>query len=109
VNLFEFANRQNNAIGNLANKTKSIDQELSSIYVAASTLQASLHGTEWMGEANNKMVAFMDLLLQYHGALSGDAGGTGPITQAQRALQNCDNTLESVYSSGVFRELEALR
>lgn len=55
----------------------------------------------WSGESYNTMLAFMDLLLQYHGKFT-DNNGKSPISQAIDALEEMNTNVESFYQNSTY-------
>lgn len=51
----------------------------------------------WEGESANTFWCYMDLMKQYHGAFSSSSESC-PITQAIKALKDCEGNVESFYS-----------
>ncbi len=82
---------------------------LQDAYNAASELQTQIGGNDWKGKAKNEMLAYLDLLKQYQGALIGKTNGSNPVQEGIDALKQLMDHLDSFYSEcGVFRELEKL-
>lgn len=82
---------------------------LEDAYNVSNELQGQIRGNDWEGKAKNEMLAYLDLLKQYQGALIGKTNGSNPVQEGVDALKQLMDHLDSFYSEcGVFRELEKL-
>ena len=86
---------------------KVIQENLVSAYDSAKTLRDKLEEGEWEGEAQKAMTAFMELMLKYHGSLSGVSGN--PVQEAADGVTACTQALENYYAdSELYSELEKI-
>lgn len=87
----------------------SAQQSLQAAYDGANQLQSQIKGNDWEGQAKKEMQAYMDLLLQYHGALIGKTNGSNPVQEGLDALKQLENNLSAFYSGcEAFQKLEKI-
>ena len=95
----------------LAKDMGEIQTDLQDAYNKAAALMTELstNQTAWTGETKKAFLAYLDLMLKYHGALIGENGSADPVQSAVDGLNEAAANIISYYdSSALFSSLERL-
>ncbi len=91
----------------LLNDLVSVQTHLKEAYSRAEKLQTQINEGKWTGKSKDTMQAYLNLLLQYHGAFIGKP--SNPLQEAVDTLNQLMKSLEGFYSEcAAFQELEKL-
>jgi len=91
----------------LHNDLVSAQTLLQDAYNKAQNLQTRINQGSWTGKSQISMQAYMNLLLQYHGALIGKSDN--PVQEAVETLNELMKHLDSFYDEyKEYQELERL-
>lgn len=103
----DFAKCNGSEFSLLQNDLISVQTLLQDAYNRVSKLQASINQGDWTGKSKVAMQAYLDLLLQYHGAFIGKQ--SNPVQEAVNALNELIKNLENFYDQcKVYQDLEKL-
>ena len=95
----------------LAKNMGEIQTGLQDAYSKAAALKVQLDDdqTAWTGETKKAFMAYLDLMLKYHGALIGENGAADPVQSAVDGLNAAAANITGYYdSSSLFSALECL-
>lgn len=95
----------------LSQKMGEIQTGLQDAYSKAAALKAQLDAdqTAWTGETKKAFLAYLDLMMKYHGALIGENGAADPVQSAVDGLNAATANITGYYdSSPLFSSLERL-
>ena len=83
-------------INQLKCELKKIAEGMKTSYEKANKLKAEIETCEWEGRSHDAMVAFMDLVVQYHDKFR---CADNPIDVAIKDFETLDNTLGEFYKN----------
>lgn len=87
------------AIINLQKQMTAIQSQLVSAYLKANTLFTEVGNGTWSGASKDTFIAYMDLLLKYHGSFIGENEDKNPSQEAVDALNTLISNLSSFYET----------
>jgi hypothetical protein len=86
-----------------------ISECLNHAYSIANVLHNQMECDDWKGRSKDEMLAYLDLLLQYHGALIGQRSDSNPVQEGSLALAELLNHLNQFYfDCNIYKKLESL-
>lgn len=95
--------------GSLYQDVQKISKCLKDAYSIANVLHNQMKCDDWEGKSKDQMLAYLELLLQYHGSLIGQRGDSNPVQECSLALAELLNHLNQFYfECGIFKKLESL-
>lgn len=83
----------NNALSNAISKSKDAHERLEDSYNECVSLHGFVRGSEWGGESKLAFLTYLEIVMQYHGALS------SAFDAQTSALESLDNHYDDYYSN----------
>lgn len=98
-----------NQLNTLIDNYKIAEKNITSAMADAETLLSKLQTSEcWKGNNKDAMVAFMDIIVQYHKELCAQGDGAILGKAEDTLIQLHDNSVGFCAASPAYREMEAL-